>query len=160
MLTCLTSPCPQWGAIVQRDLARIGIDVTVERLPLGPLFARQSERNDWDIGWFSWGPDYPDASGVLNLLFSGDHLPSSGGVNISRFNDPRYNRRLAAAAALKGPARYAAYAQLDADLTGRAAPMIPFGIALSQDLFSSRMGCQIFQPIYQMDLAALCVKSR
>jgi peptide/nickel transport system substrate-binding protein len=143
MLTCDTSPCPQWGAIVRRDLAGIGIDVRVERLPLQPLFDRQTKRNDWDIGWWNWGPDFPDASGVLNLLFSGDH-----------------NRRLAEAAALTGRARYAAYARLDADLTGRAAPMIPYGIALTQDLFSARMGCQIFHPVYFMDLAALCIKSR
>ena len=28
----------------------------------------------------------------------------------------------------------------------------------ARDLFSARMGCQIYQPQYGMDLAALCVR--
>jgi hypothetical protein len=67
-------------------------------------------------------------------------------------------RRLDAAARLSGPARYAAYATLDADLAGKAAPMIAFGVQLTQDFFSARIGCQVFQPTYGIDLAALCIK--
>jgi DNA-binding SARP family transcriptional activator/ABC-type oligopeptide transport system substrate-binding subunit/DNA-binding beta-propeller fold protein YncE len=159
MLTCDNAPCPQWGAIVRHDLARIGIDVTVRRLPLAELFDRQAHRTDWDIGWLAWAPEYPDAAGVLNILLHGRNLPSRGGYNLARFDDPAYNRRLDAAAALTGPARTAAYARLDADLTGRAAPLIPFGVVALQDLFAARMGCEIFQPFYGIDLAALCVKS-
>jgi hypothetical protein len=36
--------------------------------------------------------------------------------------------------------------------------MIAFGIALNRDLFSARIACQTYQPIYGMDLAALCIK--
>jgi peptide/nickel transport system substrate-binding protein len=160
MLTCDTAPCPQWGAIVRHDLARIGIDVTVRHLPLDELFKRQSHQTDWDIGWLAWAPEYPDAAGVLNILLHGRNLPSRGGYNLARFDDPAYNRRLDAAAALAGPARTAAYARLDADLTGHAAPLIPFAGVVLQDLFAARMGCEIFQPFYGIDLAALCVKSQ
>ena len=44
------------------------------------------------------------------------------------------------------------------DLAGKAAPIIAFGIALNRDLFAARIRCQIYQPIYGMDLAALCIK--
>jgi YVTN family beta-propeller protein len=160
MLTCDRSPCPQWGAIVRHDLARIGIDVTVRRLPITGLGAHLLDHGDWDIGWWNWGPDYPDAAGVLNLLLHGRNLPSRGGYDVSRFDDPVYNQRLDEAAGLSEPARSAAYARLDADLTGRAAPLIPFSVSISQDLLSARMGCEIYQPFYGLDLASLCVKSR
>jgi hypothetical protein len=29
---------------------------------------------------------------------------------------------------------------------------------LNRDLFSARIGCQIHQPLYGIDLAALCIK--
>jgi hypothetical protein len=29
---------------------------------------------------------------------------------------------------------------------------------ISQDFFSKRIGCQVYQPVYGMDLAALCIK--
>jgi YVTN family beta-propeller protein len=160
MVTCNTAPCSQWGAIVRRDLARIGIDVAVQRMGLPGLQTRQYTRSDWDIGWLSWGPDWPDGAGVLNILLHGRNLPSRGGYNLARFNDPVYNRRLDAAAALTGPARAAAYARLDADLTGRAAPLIPFGIGVTQDLLAARIGCQIYHPFYGMDLASLCIRTR
>ena len=75
---------------------------------------------------------------------------------------PVARRRLAAArsvpaARLSGPPRYAAYARLDADLVSRAAPLVAFGVFVVRDWFSARTGCQVFQPAYGMDLAALCV---
>jgi hypothetical protein len=80
-------------------------------------------------------------------------------VNYAHFDDPVYNRRLDAAAQLTGPARYAAYAKLDADLAGKAAPMAALGVWPNRDLFSARIGCQQYQPaLYGIDLAALCIK--
>ena len=29
---------------------------------------------------------------------------------------------------------------------------------LSHDFFSARMGCQVYQPVYGIDLAALCIR--
>ena len=45
--------------------------------------------------------------------------------NHSYFDDPVYNRKLAAAARLTGPRRYAAYQALEADLLRNAAPSAP-----------------------------------
>lgn len=77
---------------------------------------------------------------------------------MSDFDDPVYNRRLEAAAKLNGAARYTAYARLDADLTKNADPLIAWGNPTSQDLFSARLGCQIYGPI-SVDLAALCIRA-
>jgi YVTN family beta-propeller protein len=159
LLICDRAPCPQWAAIVRSNLAKIGIDVTVQEVPLPVMFAREGRRDaDYDIAFLAWFPDLPDPHNVLNKLLRGNNLPAAQNVNVSLFDDPVYNRRLDAAARLTGPARYAAYAKLDADLAGKAAPMIAFGLPLTRDFFSARIGCQVFQPTYGMDLAALCVE--
>jgi peptide/nickel transport system substrate-binding protein len=159
LLICNSAPCPQTAAIVRSNLAKIGIDVTVQELSLTAMFAREGRRDaDYDLAFFAWVPDFPDPHGVLNKLLRGSHLPAAQTTNASFFDDPVYNRRLDAAARLSGPARYAAYARLDADLAGKAAPMIAFGDQLTQDFFSARTGCQVFQPTYGIDLAALCIK--
>ena len=159
LLICDSAPCPQWAAIVRSNLAKIGIDVRVQELSLSAMFAREGRRDaDYDLAFDGWIPDFPDPRDVLNTLLRGSHLPPAQTTNASFFDDPAYNRRLDAAARLSGPARYAAYATLDADLAGKAAPMIAFGVQLTQDFFSARIGCQVFQPTYGIDLAALCIK--
>jgi hypothetical protein len=35
--------------------------------------------------------------------------------------------------------------------------MAAIGVWLNRDLFSARIGCQIYQPVYGIDLAALCL---
>jgi hypothetical protein len=80
--------------------------------------------------------------------------------NLSRFDDPTYTRKLRAAEQLTGPARYSAYATLDAELARDAAPAVTYDYTLSGDFFSARIGCETYQPIYGIDLAALCLKQK
>ena len=151
------APFLQRAQIVQSDLAKIGIDVDIQALSVTDKFKRES-RGDWDLAPTGWTPDFADPSDVLNALLRGSHLPPALNVNFAHFDDPAYNRRLDAAARLTGPARYTAYATLDADLAGNAAPMAALGVWPNRDLFSARIGCQKYQPLYGIDLAALCVK--
>ena len=144
---------------MQSDLAKIGIDVDIQALSVADKFKRES-RGDWDLAPTGWTPDFADPSHVLNALLRGSHLPPALTVNFAHFDDPAYNRRLDAAARLTGPARYTAYATLDADLAGNAAPMAALGVWPSRDLFSARIGCQKYQPSYGIDLAALCLRKR
>ena len=62
-----------------------------------------------------------------------------------------------AAARLSGDARLQAYGDLDVELARDAAPLAAWVNDNDRDFFSSRIGCQVYQPIYAMDLAALCV---
>jgi hypothetical protein len=77
---------------------------------------------------------------------------------IPPFDDPGYARKAAAAARLTGPRRYLAYGALDADVARNDAPWIAIGNQASHDFFSARMGCQVFNPVYGMSLAALCIR--
>jgi YVTN family beta-propeller protein len=155
------APFLQRAQIVRSNLAKIGIDVDIQALSITEKFKRESRADaNWDLAPTGWTPDIPDPSNVLNPLLRGNHLPPAVDENFAHFDDRTYNRRLDAAARLSGPARYTAYAKLDADLAGKAAPMAAIGVWLNRDLFSARMGCQIYQPIYGIDLAALCIRHR
>ena len=94
--------------------------------------------------------DYPDPNQMLNPLLDGS-------LGYPSFNDPAYQRRLAAAARLSGPQRYLTYGALDLDLTRNAARLAAFGNPSSNDFFSQQIGCQTYG-VYGMDLAALCIR--
>ena len=74
------------------------------------------------------------------------------------FDDPSYKRKVTAASRLSGPRRYVAYGALDVDTVRNAAPVVSLGNRLSRDFFSARMGCQVFNPVLGIDLAALCIR--
>ena len=65
---------------------------------------------------------------------------------------------MAAAPRLRGEERLRAYARLDRDLAGRAAPAAAFSSGTVTHFLSGRMGCQVLHPLYGLDLAALCVR--
>jgi YVTN family beta-propeller protein len=149
--TCDAFPCPQQAQIVKTDLARIGLDVQINRLPSATLFAREDTPGQpFDLAWDGWITDYLDPQSMLTSILE----DSSVGPT---FNDPAYRRKLANAARLSGPKRYLTYGELDLDLARNAAPLAAFGNLTNNDFFSARIGCQTYG-IYGMDLAALCIK--
>jgi hypothetical protein len=89
---------------------------------------------------------------------SRDRLSGPSTTPIFRTSTTPYNRRLEAAARLSGAQRYSAYAFLDADLARKMAPFAVLFNPSELDFFSARMGCQVYQPIYGVDLAALCIR--
>jgi peptide/nickel transport system substrate-binding protein len=145
--------------IIARALRAIGIHEIVRRFSLEELFARERCRGEpFDLVAGGYQIDFADPFDVLNLALDGRYIGESNAGNFSHFNDPSYNAELRAAALLSGPARYRAYARLDQTLAQNAAPMAAWGILASQDLFSARVGCQTYQPLYGMDLGALCLR--
>lgn len=148
--------------LIKAELAPIGITVQIKARQGGfsvfHLVARRGE--PFDMALDSWFVAYLDPADVLNYLFDGRSIRANGNSNHSYFDDPTYNRKLAAAARLTGPRRYAAYQALEADLLRNAAPAAPLYNVAEPEFFSARIGCQVYQPIYQIDLAALCLKRR
>jgi peptide/nickel transport system substrate-binding protein len=154
--TCRMTFCREQAAIIKANLKAIGINVEVNANGLD-----QTKRGArFDIGG-PWGysQDYFDPSDFMTVLFDGRTITPTGNNDTSYFNDPAYNRRFDAAAKLTGAARYRAYAQLDSDLTRKAAPYIFEGNTVRQAFYSARVGCQQFSPsIDNTDLAALCIR--
>jgi peptide/nickel transport system substrate-binding protein len=142
--------------ILQRDLKRIGIDVTIQAWPGSQLFERMATPGEpFDLGLVGWsgGPD----PGLLDCLFNGKRIGKDDSCNWSYLDSPRYNRALDAASALSGRARARAFRRLDVRLTRDVAPAIPYAYDNGLTLVSARTGCVVLNPL--LDLGAVCLKS-
>jgi ABC-type transport system substrate-binding protein/class 3 adenylate cyclase len=152
MYTPNTSPWVQEAQIIRRDLKPLGIDVQVKEFAIGDFFARVIRRGepfDLAVSGYSLSPD------------PGDILTIFGGStnNISHFADPAFDRKLKAVAKLSGAKRYRAAGRLAFELERDAVPAAAISWNSARDFFSARIGCQVYQPFYGMDLAALCLRS-
>jgi ABC-type transport system substrate-binding protein len=139
--------------IIAHNLAGIGIHVRVRCMPGDQFWPRILLHPDepWDMA--------VDGSGISNDpadfldSFRWDAVP-----NVGHFHEPRYARMLRAASRLSGTRRAAAYARIDDELVRDAAPSIAFANESAHNFFSARMGCQVYQPVYGIDLGALCIR--
>ncbi|MGZ4331058.1 MAG: BTAD domain-containing putative transcriptional regulator [Solirubrobacteraceae bacterium] len=152
LYTCDISPCPEGAQIIKTELAAIGLRVRIKTFPFPTFVARIATPGEpFDLAWAGYIADYPDPQGILDPMLE---LSAVGPT----FDDPTYQRKLAAAAQLSGPKRYLAYGNLDLDLTRNAAPLAAIGNLLSYDFFSARIGCQTYSAYFGMDLGALCLR--
>jgi peptide/nickel transport system substrate-binding protein len=110
---------PQLVAIAQllkRQLAEIGLDVSVRPIPPSAFFPRLAAPGEpWDLAVGAlWGPAFIDPYTYINELFA---TPlSRGGGNLGHFDSSRYIRLMRQAARLQGPNRYRTYGELDVRL--------------------------------------------
>jgi YVTN family beta-propeller protein len=151
LYTCGERPCRQQAEIIKHDLARIGLRTVVKAFN-DTLYTRLvTPREPFDIGVVGYSADYLDPDDFLNLVLE-------SGMVVPRFDDTTYTARLAAAKQLSGRARYLTYREIDRDLIRDAAPWVVFDNPSSHELFSARMGCQVYGP-FGLDLAALCLRA-
>jgi ABC-type oligopeptide transport system substrate-binding subunit len=159
LYTCNQSPCPERAQLVQANLKVIGIDVQIKQLPRSVQFTKEGVKGEpFDIADEGWIADYADPSNFINKLLDGRTIQAANNVNFSYFNDPVYNRKMDEAALKVGEDRDAAYAALDEDIARNAAPLVAYMVPNNIDFFSSRVGCYVYQPVYGMNLASLCLK--
>jgi len=152
LLTCNFAPCPQEAQILKRNLAAIGITLTIRQLDSYSPPDR-GEKRRWDLALITWGTDYPDPYDAINIL-----IGKGGPMDVARFADATYARKFTVTAELRGDTRYSAYARVDADLARNAAPIAAFGNETARDFFSARVGCQLNQPVVGIDIGALCIR--
>lgn len=161
MYTCQDLWCRHNAAVVRANLRAIGVDVDVVTFPEQPVpqLFRPGER--WDIAEAGWIADYADPFDMINVPFGPlgkKPLADVNSINFGRFDDPRFERRLRAVARESGRGRYRAYASLDADLAREEAPIAAYAHNTHDYLFAARVGCDVIQPIYGVDLGALCIR--
>ena len=127
--------------------------------PIPEMFERITSGDPYDIALFNWLADYPDPYDFINIQFGEGLGP---GLTPAQHNEALtgtdLNRRMREAAMLTGDERYQAYAELDHDVMAEAAPIVPYASGTNVTLFSDRIGCQVEQPIYGIDLGRLCVR--
>ena len=132
----------------------------MKEFPLDEFYDRIIRRGEpFDLAVSGWyGSNNTDPAEDLEI-FDGSTISADDNGDLSYFNDPAFDRQLHAAAALSGARRYSTYRQLDLELERDLAPAAAFATNASRDFFSARMGCQLYQPLYGIDLAALCLRS-
>jgi YVTN family beta-propeller protein len=141
-------------AIITQDLAAIGIDVVVKHYPVDDLLARERRPGEpYDLFLGGYAGTFADPADTFD-----PSVENAGVLAANRFRDSTVDRLRAAAERLQGQARIRAYTRLDIQLARDVVPAVVFAIGLVPDFLSSRMGCEVSQPIYGLDLAALCVR--
>jgi YVTN family beta-propeller protein len=152
LYSCNLALCRRHEQQITHDLSAIGIDVDVKEFPLEHLIERASRPNEpYDILIAWWYVDYADPADVLNIL-----LDPHG--NLSHFRSKRWDDELARVDQIAGQARYRSYAQLARKLERDVSPVIAYATGTTREFFSARVGCQAFNPVYGLDLAALCLR--
>lgn len=159
LYTCNESPCPERAQIIQANLAQIGIDVEVKQFERAIQFSKEGTKGEpFDIADEGWVADYNDPYDFINVLLYGKGIKASNNVNFSYFDDPSYNKKMEEAALLAGDERFDRYGRLDLEIARDAAPLAATTNSNERDFFSERMGCQLYQTVYGMDIAALCLR--
>ena len=146
--------------VVDADLGKIGLEVTVKPLAMGPLLARAGTRGEpFDMLLTGYNVEYPDPADVIIRLLAGAHASRpTGNTNFAYFKHSAYDRRMAAANRLTGVARMRAFSKLDADLMRNQAPWAPLIEGSTWILLSRRVGCFKPHPVYLVDLPAVCIR--
>lgn len=142
--------------ILKQNLAAIGIELEIQRFPIALLFQKLATPGEpFDIGRINWGA-FVDQS-LLGFLFDGRTIGRPNFGNWSYFDSPTFNRKLDRASKLPlGSERDRAYGQIDVELARDAAPAIPYAVPNAFTLVSSRVGCVVVNPNF--DLVAACLK--
>ena len=151
---------PAVAQVVQFNLREIGLDTDITALDRIVQATRASFRstNDYDMLLNGWGEDYPDPDDFINFLLDGTRLSNDGhNINLSYFNELKWNRRMQEANRQFGAQRLRTYAILDRDLMRGPAPVAPYINTNARTFVSARVGCFTQHLIYGADLAALCL---
>jgi ABC-type transport system substrate-binding protein len=141
-------------SLLQQELAPLGVNLDVRRVDANTLFGTVlPDPSLWDMTFYGWGADYADPYDFLNLLFDGSD-PAGGLADGYHVFDTQLEQ---AAVMTPGPTRDSTYAQLDRDISADASKVALFNPGHA-DLFAARIGCQVYQPLYGMNLNELCVR--
>ena len=145
--------------LVQKQLALIGLEVEVKRIPLHIGSAAYLEKlatsgEGWDIALVLWTPNIPDPHAYLNQLLETQLLD---GATLTHFRSSTASRELRTAArTLQTRAQSRAYARLDALLAGEHAPLAALNVINEVTFVSDRVGCIVLRPV--LDLAVACLE--
>ncbi|MFF8958282.1 ABC transporter substrate-binding protein [Streptomyces sp. NPDC014894] len=98
------------GEAVQAELKKNGVDLVRDAVDTGAYFERygKGDYDVWDNAWVRADP------AILSGFYLSTQLPSAGGQNVSRTDDPRVDAWLRAGAAEKSPKeREKSYAKVE-----------------------------------------------
>jgi len=152
---------PLRAQVIKANLAAIGLNVDVNLMSRATQKEREGRKSEnFDMTDEGWIADYLDPFSFIGALLQGNTIQETENVNVSYFNVPKYNKAIEQAGRLTGTKRFNAFAKLDVQLTtsNDAIPWASYQNFIERDFVSKHVGCYIFNPVFQMDLAAICHK--
>jgi peptide/nickel transport system substrate-binding protein len=151
--------CTNRMALLTQELKPLGIVVKVKYFQRSVQFQEEGVKGTPnDIADEGWLADFPDPYDFLNILLSGKSILPKNGDNFAYFNDTSFNDQLDQAATKVGSDRASTYGSIATAMKTDQAPWAAWSNQTNYDFFSSRMGCQLWEPSYGMDLAQLCIR--
>lgn len=157
MYTFNVAQGPPIAQSIQFNLKQIGIDVEIKLLDRVVQHEKAATRGEpFDLTLEGWGMDYPDPSNFINVLLDGRRIQADNNVNVSYFNDAKFNARMDKANSLAGQARLTAYGLLDRDLMKDAAPVAPYISTNARIFTSAKLGCYGYSSIQGSLLTQIC----
>jgi ABC-type transport system substrate-binding protein len=155
-----TGSGPALAQAVKFSLEQIGCTVQLTLMSAVQLFTAAGQRGaDFDAALVGWNQTYPDPSDFLELL-DGNTIGDANNSNLAYFNDPDINTQLAQANELGGESRYAAYGDLDVEITADHAPWVAYDNRNAREFTAPRLRGYVFQPaVGSADLNTLTVNT-
>jgi ABC-type transport system substrate-binding protein len=145
--TCNDPRCAARARLLTRELAPIGIHLRVRRYAREVQFARDRTDRGFDIADEGVVFDTEDPA----ILFTGAY----GFVNVGP-----YRTALERANHTFPPRRTAAFRAFDLALAKKYAPLAAYATPNTADFFFPRVSCQVYQPVFGIDLTQLCLSRR
>jgi peptide/nickel transport system substrate-binding protein len=148
------------GQVLAFNLEQIGLAVEVRAFEPPVLFDRMSRPDEpWDLSVYGLSYAFDPGAWLAATLHGRSIRFEDGrnvGLNLGRFDDPVWNRRIDEASQLEDQARLAALGGLEHELMRRAAPVAPFMNVTWRMLVSPRVGCFTWHAEGYVDFVALC----
>ena len=117
--------------VIQEELAKIGIEITIERMSYDEIichefgsYVDENGNNIYEMGLFDWEADWPDPSGnvmgIFNSAYSGE-----GGTNVPNYVNEAADELLNEQATVLDPAQRTQLLQQALDIIIDEAPVVP-----------------------------------
>jgi peptide/nickel transport system substrate-binding protein len=134
------------GQVFKYNMSQIGCNVNVKLLQGFQIYIATGTKGEpYDaaigVGWFA---DYADPYDFIDILLNGDNIHEANNNNLSYLNVPALNKQMAAANALSGDKRYAAYQKLDFTIQNTQAPLVVYENRNIREFLASRIGGYVF----------------
>ncbi len=150
------------GESFESLLDEIGFNATLKVVDANNYFPVIGDEKtpDLDLGYASWGAEYPDANAFFEPMLAGSSIAPTNNTNLARIDDPALNKKIEELATeTPGPQQEKEYAALDKAYMEQA-PWAPYGTPIVSVFVSSDINFDsvIWNPIFSGDLTSFQFK--
>lgn len=145
---CTTAPpSPDYAQYLQDVLTQLGFDARTRCVDGSAYYdIVGNEKNKTQIGFASWGADFPEGSNFIDVLFNSKHIDPHHSMNLAWYGG--MDKEIDAANMLLDvPTRQKTWGEMDLKLQ-QDGPWAPFSHAVQRNLIGKRVGNYVYHPVY------------